>query len=124
MTKSSTATSVWPSIASLALLIILIATALPILGVDGDTFRYLYTAGAALALVARLLTPRLPKSAPIRARRLQRIEVWTAIIFCAGAFFVWYYKHTAPNDWVAFTLAGGILQLYTSIALPRALSKK
>ena len=58
----------------------------------------------------------------MRVRRLSRIESWSAIFFCVAAFFV-FYDQTSLRDWLAFTLAGGCIQAYTSIMIPRALSK-
>ena len=43
------------------------------------------------------------------------MEIWTAIIFVVGAVFMFL----PGKDWIAFTLAGGVLTLYTSIMIPR-----
>ena len=44
-------------------------------------------AGAAALLAGRLLSPT-PAGASVRLRRLVRMEVWTALIFVAGAVFL------------------------------------
>lgn len=86
----------------------------------GEWFKYVYAAGALLLLAGRIFTPY--KGDNMRVKRLSRIESWSAIFFCVAAFFV-FYDQTSLRDWLAFTLAGGCIQAYTSIMIPRALSK-
>lgn len=114
--------SPWLWLMNTGLLLIVAGTALPLLHIEGDMYRYLYTAGALLALIGRIFAPGY-KGSILRVRRLGRIELWSCIIFCAGAFFMWYNK-TQAKDWLAFTLAGGALQIYTSLMIPRTLSKE
>ncbi len=78
-----------------------------------ETVAYSYSAGAAALLAGRLLSPT-PAGASVRLRRLVRMEVWTALIFVAGAVFL-FLPQAGGNDWIAFTLAGGVLTVYTSI---------
>lgn len=102
---------------NIGLLVIMAAAALPLLRLWTDGFGYLYAAGAALLLAGRFLT--LPaKDEPLRIRRLGRMEIWTALVFVAGAVFI-FLPQGQGNDWLAFTLAGGVLTLYTSIMIPR-----
>lgn len=108
----------WQWVMDLGLLLIVVATAMPILLIEGNAFRYIYTAGAALALIGRLLTPSY-QGDNLRARRLSRLQVWSTLTFAIGAFFIWY-SPTAARDWLAFTLAGGILQIYSTLMLARA----
>ena len=107
-------------IAPLGLMLILLATAAPFFlrnwSVALDCYGYVYAAGALLLLAARLLVKRR-KTSDLRLRRLYRLEVWVAIIFCVGAFFI-FYNQGGLRDWIAFTLAGAALQAYTSIAIP------
>ncbi len=58
----------------------------------------------------------------LRVRRLARIELWSCVIFCAGAFFMWYTPERL--DWLAFTLAGGVLQVYSSLMSAHTLNKE
>lgn len=106
------------------LLLILLATVTPFFLRDCqwavDAFRYVYCAGAVIVLLARILI-RHPATTDLRLRRLYRLEVWIAIIFCVGGFFAFY--STGLRDWIAFTLAGAALQAYTSIAIPSRESK-
>lgn len=103
------------------LVLIMAALALPVLHIGRDIITWVYAAGAALVLAGRL-TSKTPAGASIKLRRLLRIEVWTAFIFVAGAVFLFLPTTAgsgAGNDWIAFTLAGGILTAYTSIMIPR-----
>lgn len=113
--------SPWLWVMNLGLLLIVAGTALPLFRLEGTMFRYIYSAGAALALVGRLLAPSY-KGSGIRVRRLARIEIWSCIIFCVGAFFMWYTPERL--DWLAFTLAGGVLQVYSSLMTSFTLTKE
>lgn len=110
-------------IVNAGLLLVMAGTALPLLRTGADWFRYIYCAGAVLALIGWIIRKPLGKDAPMRARRLSRLEVWSAIMFCVGGFFM-FYNSGGPGrmDWLAFTLAGGAIQIYTSIMLPKALA--
>ena len=82
----------------------------------GDTFRYVYAAGAALTLLARIFEPKAPQGTPTRIKRLMRLESWSSLLFCVAAFFAFY---SAPQlrDWLAFTLAGAAIQIYSSLSI-------
>lgn len=105
--------------APLALLVIFLATLVPffLMGQQWarEAFPYVYSAGALALLLVRLFTPF--KGSDMRLKRWHSIESWTAIIFCVGAFFLFYNPHQL-RDWLAFTLAGAVLQAITSIAIP------
>ncbi|MBO5780475.1 MAG: hypothetical protein J6R27_05175 [Muribaculaceae bacterium] len=118
---------IWTILATVALLMIVVATFVPIFTAfstpyiaQSRWFAWLYAAGALLLLVARLFSQY--KGSVERVRRLSRIECWSAIFFCVGAFFLFYDK-TSARDWLAFTLAGGAIQIFTSIMIPLALRK-
>lgn len=108
-------------IVSIGLAGVLVGTLLPIIfgGFESQWFKYIYTAGAILSLAGRFMT--IYKGANTTVRRLSRIEMWSSVFFCVAAFFMFY--STASRDWIAFTLAGGVLMLYTSIRIPRELAK-
>jgi Ni,Fe-hydrogenase I cytochrome b subunit len=119
-------TPVFSVMANLGLLAIAAGTVLPLIyGINGnpfenDLFKYIYAAGAVLLIVARLFTPY--KGNNLRVKRLHRIETWSAIFFCVAVFFM-FYSAGANRDWLAFTMAGGIIQAYTSIMIPREAAK-
>lgn len=108
------------ALVSIGLLLIMGATVMPLFQFNGDTFRYIYAAGAALVLIGRLFTPY--KGSNFRVKRLCRIEFWSALFFAVAVFFL-FYPNAGRTDWLAFTLAGGIIQIYTSIMIPRTLAK-
>lgn len=104
------------------LLIIVAATAMPLIWMDNSWYQWLYAAGAVVLFIGRLMTPGL-KEAPLRLRRLLRIETWGSLLFVAGAASM-FWDSGSGRDWIAFTLAGGIIQVYTSIMIPRVQQQK
>ena len=105
---------------TISMLLIVAGTILPLFNTGGILFKYIYATGALLLLIGRLLTPY--KGDDLRVKRLYRIETWSAIFFCVAVFFM-FYEGAGRTDWLAFTLAGGIIQIYTSIMIPRAIAK-
>lgn len=103
---------------TVGLLAIMVAACLPLLKVRGDLFRYIYAAGALILLGGRFVAPPVAKDASLRLRRLLRVEIWSALIFVAGAVFM-FVPSAGWSDWIAFTLAGGLLTIYTSVMIPR-----
>lgn len=109
------------TLAMAGLLVILAAAALPLLHCPRLWLGVTYAAGAALLLCGRLMG--LPgRDEPMRVRRLGRMEIWTALVFTAAAVFLFLPVKPgqgAGNDWLAFTLAGAMLTVYTSLMMPR-----
>lgn len=104
-------------VAITGLLLVMVAAVLPLTGNRGDVFRYIYAAGAVLVFVGRLFN-RCPVNS-LRVKRLYRLEVWAGVVFCVGAFFL-FYPSAGATDWMAFTLAGGVIEAYASLMIPRA----
>lgn len=106
-------------VAPIGLLIILAATMAPFFLMDvawaRTAFPFVYSAGAVIVLAARLFC-RYNTDDP-RLRRLHRLETWSPAIFCVAAFFL-FYNGGQMRDWLAFTLAGAALQVFTSLAIP------
>lgn len=102
-----------------ALLLVLASTAAPFFlssyAAVQKIYPYIYSAGGLLLLVCRLFDGR--SSTDMRLKRLYRLDVWVAIIFCVAAFFL-FYNPGQLRDWIAFTLAGAVVQIYTSLAIP------
>lgn len=100
-------------LSSLGLLLIAVAVVIPIASggfPETPFYKWLYSAGALVCLIAMIFTPSVPKSAPMRTRRWARIEAWSSIFFCVATFFLWY-PGSAPRDWLAFTLAGAVIRI-------------
>ncbi|MBE6317787.1 MAG: hypothetical protein E7081_02300 [Bacteroidales bacterium] len=107
---------------TIGMLLIATGTVMPLLMQNGDNdlFKYVYSGGAIMLLIGRLFTSY--KGNNIRLKRLYRIESWSAIFFCVAVFFM-FYEGAGARDWLAFTLAGGAIQIYTSIMIPRTIAK-
>lgn len=107
----------------IGLLLVLLATVAVFFLRDNATaqalYPYVYSVGAVLVFVSHVVTPA---TKDFRLKRLYRVEMWTGIIFCVAAVFL-FYPGATLRDWLAFTLAGGCLQVYTSIAIPARQSK-
>lgn len=108
---------------TIGMLLIAAGTVMPLFMQDSgsDLFKYVYGGGAIMLLIGRLFTSY--KGDNIRLKRLYRIESWSAIFFCVAVFFM-FYEGAGARDWLAFTLAGGAIQIYTSIMIPRTIAKE
>lgn len=111
------------ALVTLGMIMIAAGIVIPIITLDlqSDTFRYIYAAGALILVIGRIFSPYQGDN--IRVKRLCRIEAWAAIFFCMAAFLL-FYERTSLRDALAFTLAGGLIQVYTSIMIPIADRKK
>ena len=111
------------SVVATGLIAIVVATLVPIMsgGFDNTWYRYVYAAGAVLVLVGRLFSPYTGKHE--RMKRLHRLEAWSGIFFCVAAFFM-FYSPRDNRDWLAFTLAGGAVQIIATFLAARVASKE
>ncbi len=100
---------------ALAMLMILVAAALPILRIYFVWSKYVYAAGAALAFVVRLLTKH-DNGLPMRIKRLHRMENVSAMCYCVSAFFL-FYSGAGATDWLGFLTAGAALQAYAAFMI-------
>lgn len=95
-------------------------------------FKWVYTVGAVLYTVARVVAAT-GRDGSFRVRRLRRMEAWAGIAFCFGAFF-WFYNTSRIdsdvltfrmlNETIIFTLAGALIQIISSWMLSSALRKE
>lgn len=107
--------AMWATI--IGLLLVMTGTAMPLLRIDNTMiYRYIFCTGAVAVVLGRLFMPY--KGTSLRIKRLCRLEVWSGLFFCAAGFFM-FWKGAGPTDWIAFTLAGAAIQIYTSIMIPR-----
>ena len=110
--SSSSRVAALSLLSSLGLLLIAVAVVIPILSggfPESSLYKWLYSAGALICIVASIFN-KPPKDMSVRDRRWVRIESWSSIFFCAATFFLWYPGST-PRDWLAFTLAGGVIRI-------------
>lgn len=105
-------------LAEIGLILVFIATGVPFFLVHNriamEAYPYVYAAGAICCLVARSFVPY--RGSELRIRRWYRIQFWSAVIFCAGAVFL-FCPGQGGRDWIAFTLAGAVLQFLSSVMI-------
>lgn len=101
-------------LASLGLIVFLAGLTLPN-WLPVEVYRWVAASGALILLVARIFTRYTGPD--VKLRRLVRIQMWSAIFFCAASVFLFVPGGTL-RDFIAFTLAGAAIQIYTSIAIP------
>lgn len=106
---------------NLGLLTMLVAAAFPLLGIWHEglmLMRYVYAAGAAMTVVARLLYVYEGKN--LRIKRLHGLERMSALLYCVSAYLLFDISdQLGGTDWIAFLLAGAIVQLYASFMIQR-----
>ncbi|MCC8071956.1 MAG: hypothetical protein LIO90_09170 [Bacteroidales bacterium] len=107
-------------LAIFGLLLVGSGTLMPLLNFGIPYNKYIYCTGAVALLVGRIAAPY--RGSSMRVKRLSRIEFWSAVIFCVAGFFM-FYEPAGVRDWLAFTLAGAVLQVYSSLMIPRAESR-
>ncbi len=107
---------IWSVIVNSGLLLVAVGTLLPMFGTGQSVYRWIYGAGALISLLGRFGTQY--GGPELRLRRLSRIEMWASVFFCVAAFFM-FYPGAGGRDWLAFTIAGGAILIYTSIMIPR-----
>lgn len=87
--------------------------------IDMERMRWVYIAGALIVLVGRLID--IYRGPSLRLKRLHVILVFSALLFCASGSMMFIYQGT--NNWIAFLLAGLVVQLYASWMIDREQSK-
>ena len=102
------------------LLVLLAMALLPLLNINQEWMRWVYVGGAAVVLVVRLMQRYKGKN--LRVKRLYRINVMSAVLYCASAAMLFYSKGT--QDWIAFLMAGAALQTYASYMIDHELKKE
>ncbi|MBD5357573.1 MAG: hypothetical protein HDR88_11300 [Bacteroides sp.] len=114
------------STATFGLLLVCIALVSPFVGFGNmkilSIFKWLYSAGALIYTVARVVDVNDPSDS-MRLRRLRRLEFWAGVAFIMAAAF-WFYeeRHLGPyagplavmRNTIMFTLAGAAIQVIAS----------
>ncbi len=99
----------------IGLFIMAVMALLPLLNINLEWMRWVFAAGTLIVLVARILGNYNGPS--LRIRRLHRILISSGILYCASALMMFISRGT--NDWIAFLLAGIVIQLYASWMIER-----
>lgn len=105
---------------TVGLLLIVAGTLMPLCG-STEVYRWIFGTGTLILLVSRIFAPYTGEVT--RIKRLYRIESWSALFFCVATFFM-FYGHGTMRDWLAFTMAGGAVQIYASIMIPFTVKKE
>ncbi len=110
-------------VVNIGLLAIMVTLIFPLIHIDARVTRIAFTAATVIYVVGRVLAYPRGENVSLHVKRLLRIEMASALMFMVATFFFWYRAATG-TDWVAFTLAGAVLVIYTSFAIPRAKDKE
>lgn len=94
----------------IGLLIMLVMAVMPLLNINLMWMRWAFAAGAVIVLIARILG--VYNGPVLRIKRLHRLLILSAILYCGSAATMFYSRGT--NDWIAFLLAGLVMQIYAS----------
>ena len=103
----------------IGLLIMAVMALLPLLNINHEWMRWAFAAGAVIVLVARVLG--VYRGPHLRIKRLHRILISSGILYCASALMMFISQGT--NDWIAFLLAGLVMQVYASWMIERETEK-
>ena len=80
-----------------------------------ELMRWIFTAGAIIVLAARLIG--IYRGPSLRLKRLHVILVFSGLLYCASATTLFIMQRS--NNWIAFLLAGLVVQLYASWMIER-----
>ena len=104
---------------AMGMVMLVVSAAFPLLGVWPEgmlLMRYIFAAGAATVLAVRITEVYEGKS--LRVKRLHSLERVSAFLYCVSAFLLFFYgNRLGGGDWIAFLLAGAIMQIYTSFMI-------
>lgn len=114
------------STATFGLLLVCVALVSPFASIGNmallSAFKWVYSAGALIYVVARVMNVNDPGES-VRVRRLRRMEFWGGVAFMMAAAF-WFYeeRHLGPyagalavmRNTILFTLVGAAIQVIAS----------
>ncbi len=106
----------------ISMTVLLITAAMPLFNFDMPWRRYAFAAAALGTLVSQFLIP-CPGN-DFRTRRLARMNVWAGIVYCVAAYCPFSSNFDMQRSWVAFMLAGAVLQIYATFMLSRLTNGK
>ena len=96
---------------------LLVGAILPFFSHDWQGWKYVLAAGALGTLVAQILIPA--PSDELRIKRFAHMNVWSAILYCVSAACLFIHDESMQKSWVAFLLAGAVLQIYATLMISR-----
>ena len=104
---------------AVGLLVMVVMALMPLLNFNQEWMRWAFAAGAFIVLVGRAIGLR--RDVSLRVRRLYHLLVTSALLYCGSAATMFFSRGT--NDWVAFLLAGLVMQIYASWMIDREAKK-
>ena len=104
----------------IGLLIMAVMALLPLLNVNQEWMRWAFAVGALVVLVARFLG--MYHGPSLRIKRLHHLLITSGLLYCASASTMFISQGT--NDWIAFLLAGLVMQCYASWMIDRESHKE
>jgi len=107
------------TIVVVGLLLMVMAAVLNLFIAHQGWLRWPFAGGALLVLVARILG--VTGSGTLRVKRLHRILISSGILYCASAAML--FIPGGGNNWIAFLLAGVVMQIYASWMIERESTK-
>ena len=136
MTKIEKRRKLMENLSLIGLVLLCAGLVAPFANIGSETllnaFKYVYSAGAVIYAVARMVNVNSPGDS-LRLRRLRRMEMWAGFAFLAGAFFWFYNSFRFPNigfslavmrDTIMFTLAGAVIQVVASWMIAARMKKE
>ena len=99
----------------LMMVVMAVTPLLPNHSINMELMRWVFTAGALIVLLGRLIG--MYRGSSLRIKRLHGILVFSGLLYCASASMMFIFQGT--NNWIAFLLAGLVVQLYASWVLER-----
>ena len=106
------------AIGMLIMVVMIIMPLLPSISNDPtwmERMKWVFTAGAFTVLVGRFFG--FNQEASLRVKHLHGILIFSALLYCASASMMFIYQGT--NNWIAFLLAGLVVQMYASWMIER-----
>ena len=83
--------------------------------IDMELMRWGFTAGAIIVLAGRLIG--IYRGPSLRIKRLHGILIFSGLLYCASASMMFIFQGT--NNWIAFLMAGLVVQMDASWMIER-----
>ena len=117
--KSKNALLGW--LLAIGMLAMFVTAVLPLADVYWEYSKYVFGLGAALVFMVRLVERYDGDN--LRIKRLYRMQRISALLYCVSAFLL-IYPGFNTRDWLAFLLAGAVLQIYAMFTIDHELKKE
>lgn len=99
----------------IGLLAMTVMAVMPLLNIIHEWMKWVFAIGAVTVLAGRILGAY--NGPQLRVKRLHRILISSAILYCASALMMFLSHGT--NDWIALLLAGLMVQIYATWMIER-----